>query len=507
MQNLPSDVASAHEIIRAQADALLSKSEEIEKLRYLVSYFKALKFASSSEKLSGQTERLFDEAEFLRQQAEKQADEFTEVKPYRRKRGGRKPFPKTIPREEIIHDISPADKKCVCCGEEMEKIGEEVTEKLEIVPVKMIVHRHVRPKYSCKPCLNNKKSAEFKIASMPPEILPKSIATAGLFAHVLTNKFCDHIPYYRQERIFQRYGIDISAANLSNWQIQFYERYDRLEEFFWQELLTEKIILADETPLQVMREAERKNTQKSWMFAFATGRIRFFQYRETRSAGFLSERFRDFRGVLASDGYKSYDTLCRRLKIQHAACWAHTRRKFMDVIKNSKSESFADQIVEEIRKLYASEAHSREKEHSPEKILENRREHSQHVVDQIFELLKNKQGTIPRDQPLGKAIRYALGQEIKLRLFLENGNVPIDTNAVENAIRPFVIGRKNWMFSGSPRGANSSALIYSLIETAKANEFEPWAYLRYLFEKLPLCQNDAEMRALLPHRVEPTVLG
>jgi transposase len=339
---------------------------------------------------------------------------------------------------------------------------------------------------------------------MPPEILPKSIATAGLFAHVLTNKFCDHIPYYRQEKIFQRYGIDISAANLSNWQIQFYERFDRLEEFFWQDLLAEKVILADETPLQVLREKDRTNTQKSWMFAFATEKIRFFQYRETRSAAFLSERFRDFRGVIASDGYKSYDALCRRLKIQHSACWAHTRRKFIELIKNSPhDDSFAHQIAHAIRKLYAFDARCR-KLSLEEEILECPQESPENIVHRIFELLKKKQLTVPRSQPLGKAIRYALGQETKLRLFLKNGNVPIDTNAVENAIRPFVVGRKNWLFSGSPRGADSSALIYSLIETAKANDLEPWAYLRYLFEKLPLCQSDDEMRALLPHRVNPT---
>jgi len=498
LQNLPANVESAHEIIRAQA-------AENEKLRFLVSYFKNLKFGRKSENLSGQRELLFDEAESIR--AKEPDSEFTQVKTHKRKVGGRKPFPKSIPREEIIHDIDPVDKRCTCCGEDLQKIGEETSEKLDIVPVKIVVHKHIRPKYTCKSCLNAGNPPEFKIAPMPPEILPKSIATAGLFAHVLTNKFCDHLPYYRQEKIFQRYGIEISAANLSNWQIQFYERFDRLEEFFWEDLLQEKIILADETPLQVMREAERKNTQKSWMFAFATEKLRFFQYRETRSAGFLSERFRDFRGVLASDGYKSYDTLCRRIKIQHAACWAHTRRKFMDAIKNSKTESFAHQIIEEIRKLYAVEAISREKEYPPEKILECRWEHSRHIVDRIFELLKNKQGTIPREQPLGKAIRYALGQEIKLRLFLENCNIPIDTNAVENAIRPFVIGRKNWMISGCPRGADSSALIYSLIETAKANDLEPWAYLRYLFEKLPLCQSDDAMRALLPHRVDPTAVG
>jgi len=288
------------------------------------------------------------------------------------------------------------------------------------------VHKHIRPKYTCKGCRNGKKSFDgstaltnhFKIAPMPPEILPKSIATPGLFAHVLTNKFCDHLPYYRQEKIFQRYGIDISRANLSNWQIQFYEQYDRLEEFFWQDLLAEKVILADETPLQVLNEKDRTNTQKSWMFAFATDgsaqtteKIRFFQYRETRSAGFLAERLRSYAGTLASDGYKSYDTLCKDLRLDHSACWAHTRRKFVEVMKLVKGESFAAQIVEEIRKLYAIEARSREKEYPRDKIRETRQEYSVRIVDRIFAALRTKRDQIPERQPLGEAIRYALGQK------------------------------------------------------------------------------------------------
>jgi transposase len=450
---------------------------------------------------------LFNEAEASEPAAAQANAKFTEVKSHKRKVGGRKPFPKEIPREEIVHDIPEAEKICAC-GATREKIGEETTEKLDIIPAKIMVIRHIRPKYCCKKCLSAGQTENaFRIADNPPEILPKSIATAGLFAHVLTNKFCDHLPYHRQEKIFQRHGIDISRANLSNWQIQFYERFDRLEDFFWRDLLQSKVILADETPLQVLQEKDRKNVQKSYMFAFASDKIRFFQYRETRSVQFLAERFREYRGVLATDGFKSYDTLCRDLQIEHASCWAHVRRKFVEIMKLMKADSFAHQIVEDIRKLYAIEARCREKAFQEEFTLQQRQENSRQIVDQIFERLKAKQSEVPESLPLGEAIRYALGQESKLRVFLENSHVPIDTNVVENAIRPFVVGRKNWLFSGSPRGADSSALIYSLIETAKANNLEPWMYLRYLFEKLPLCKSDEEMQALLPHRLAPAVLG
>ena len=496
--------------IQAQAAHLSAKDEEIERLRYLVSYFKSLKFAPQSEKSPGQTERLFDEAEFSDGKKEK----FTEIKTHRRRRGGRNPYPKEIPRKDIPHDIPDAEKICAC-GDTREKIGEEVTEKLDIIPAKITVIRHIRLKYCCKRCLNAKNLTDaFRIADSPPEILPKSMATAGLFAHVLTNKFCDHLPYHRQEKIFQRHGIDISRANLSNWQIQFYERFDRLENLLWADLLASPVILADETPLQVLREKHRRDTQKSYMFVFATGesaqtteKIRLFQYRETRSASFLTDRLRNYAGVLATDGYKSYDAVCRDEQIIHSACWAHARRKFADILKISKRDSFANDIVEQIKKLYAVEALCRENGDPPDKVLTLRQKQSEPVVDAIFAGLKAKQGEVPPSLPLGQAIAYALGQEPKLRIFLSNGAVPIDTNAVENAIRPFVVGRKNWLFSGSSRGADSSALIYSLIETAKANGIEPYFYLRYLFEKLPLCQSQEEMRSLLPHRIDPAVVG
>ena len=471
-------------------------------MRYLVAYYKSLKFSPKSERTPTQEECLFDEAEYLIAAPEKPSNPETRIiKEHGRRVGGRKPFPEQIPREIIRHELKGEDKKCSCCGQELEEMSEEISEKLEIIPAKMIVKRHVRPKYACKSCLSDKKSKEFKMAPLPAEILPKSIATASLFAHTLTNKFCDHLPYYRQEKIFQRFGIDISRANLSNWQIQFYEKYDRLEELFWQDLLQNSVILADETPLQVMREAERPNTRKSWMFVFATQNIRFFQYRQTRSAEFLADRFSNFKGTLATDGFKSYDTLCRNLEIQHSGCWAHTRRKFFEVMKLSTGDSFAKEIVSKIRKLYEIEGKSRERGSPPKILLKERRKFSAVIVDEVFSLLKEKRGMVPASQPLGLAIHYAFAQEAKLKVFLNDANVPIDTNQVENAIRPFVLGRKNWLFSGSPRGADSSALVYSLIETAKVNGLEPWAYLNELFEKLPHCQTTEEMSKLLPHRI------
>jgi transposase len=486
---------------------IATKDAQIENLKYLVSYLKGLKFDRKSEQNHSQIEQLFDEAEAIAAKIADAALQTTQVKTHPRKRGGRKAFPEHIPREILNHIVEKTELSCACCGSEMTKIGEEVNEQIEIVPIRILVQRHVRSKYSCKPCLNAKNNPDFKIAPLPPEILPKSIATAGLFAHVLTNKFCDHIPYYRQEKIFKRHEIDISAANLSNWQIQFYERFDRLEEILWRDILQSPVMLADETPLQVLRESGRRDDQKSWMFAFGTQNIRLFQYRETRSAGFLAQRLKNFEGTLVTDGFKSYDALCGDLKIPHAACWVHTRRKFIEANKHGPPSAFAAEILTLINSLYEIERTCRERNDSPEEHLKFRTTKSAPIIATIFEKLKAKRNEVPPSLPLGVAIQYALGQEEKLKVCLTNALIPLDTNAVENAIRPFVIGRKNWMFSGSPRGADSSALIYSLIETAKANDWEPNAYLKYLFEKLPLCNSEAEMRDLMPYRIAPSVVA
>jgi len=458
---------------------------------------------------------LFDEAEVNSEDSPDPSTKnraVTQVKAHSRKKAGRKPFPKEIPREEFVHDLSDAEKIC-SCGQAMEKCGEEVKEKLDIIPAKLTVERHIRPKYCCKHCLNSAGAENaFRIAENPPEILPKSIATAGLLAHVLTNKFCDHLPYHRQESIFERHGMDISRANMCNWQIQFYEQYDRLEKFFCEDIFQSPVLLADETPLQVMKEPGRSDTQKSYMFAFA-GRyndreIRLFMYRPTRSAGFLSEYVQNYSGILQTDGFKSYDSLSAASNIIHAGCWAHARREFVKHQKHAKRDGqFSGQILQLIQKLYRFESQWGERKTSLPDLKKLREDYSRPVADEIFQLIEQKQSSIPPGTDLGKALTYAVNQKEKLLLFLKFPQLTLDTNIVENAIRPFVIGRKNWMFSGSPRGADSSALIYSLIETAKANGVEPYFYLRYLFEKLPFCQTDDEIRSLLPHRIAPAVVG
>jgi len=509
---LKEDVKKQSEQNKKQSEEIRKQSEENEHLRYLVKYFRDLKFAVKSEKTNNSPQSLlFNEAEVVASgNPDSSKDEEIAVKSHKRKRGGRRAFPKEIPRIEIPHDLSDEEKQCTC-GNVMTVLEREIKEKLDIIPAKIIVYQHIYPKYACLPCLNGKKPGHhFKVAEIHPEILPKSIATAGLFAHILTNKFCDHLPYNRQEGIFARHGIDISKANMCNWQTQFYEQYDRLENFFFDDIFHAPVIIADETTNKVMNEPGRKNTQLSYMFAFAAlfkGRpIRLFHYRETRSAKFLKDHFEGYSGILQTDGFKSYDPLCKVLNIPHAGCWAHLRRKFRDYLNFLPKDTFSGEILKKIKALYQLERDWREEKIDPNRLRQHRQEFSKPIVIEIFNLIEARKNEILPQSDLGKIVSHAIKQKTKLFMFLEFPQLALDTNAVENAIRPFAVGRKNWMISGSPRGAHSSALIYSLIETAKANGLNPYYYLRYLFEKLPLCKNDEEIKQLLPHRIDPKII-
>jgi transposase len=413
---------------------------------------------------------------------------------------------------EVVHDLCEEDKKCAC-GTALTKIGEEVSEKLDIIPAKVQVLKHIRYKYACKNCEGTESEEEggaVKTAPMPPQIIPQGIVTPGLLSFVLTSKFCDALPFYRQEKIFERIGAEISRATMCNWAMLAAERMDRLLELLWENIAKSPHLGVDETTVQVLQEPGRKNTTKSYMWVFRGGTrdhpVIIFRYSPTRSSEVIKKNLKNYKGYLQSDGYTGYDVFGRRDGIIHAGCWAHVRRKFVEAAKITK-EGLAHSVIDLIRKLYKVEEKAREDNLSPEETLLLRQKDSLHVMESIKKVLDREVHHVAPKSPLGKAIRYTLDDWKKLVVYLLNGIVPIDTTLVETAIRPFVVGRKNWLFSGSPRGAEASAAIYSIIETAKANGLEPYAYLRHLFEKLPLAKSDDEIRCLLPNHTDNVELS
>ena len=329
--------------------------------------------------------------------------------------------------------------------------------------------------------------------------------------------------------MFKTLNVEISRQTMANWMVTSAFKLKKLYALLKKELLLCKAIGIDETVLQVIKEPDRSAKDQSFMWhmrgspvyenvdpekppdekgGFIKNKsVCYFEYRTGRSAGFLEDLLKEYRGAVITDGWESYAALQKKIKFIHAGCWAHARRYFYKVYEKDKQEKTAEEFLRLIGKLFRLEKIYKKTFAKSvlfaEKRLKARRRFSRPVVKRIENLLREKRGAYPPKSGMGSAIEYLQNQWAKLVVFLENGHAPLDNNAVENGIRPFVIGRKNWLFSFTPNGAFASALLYSLVETAKANGMNPYDYLLYLFEKFPFAKTESEMQALLPNRVDP----
>ena len=481
---------------------------ELDRLNYKMELFKLRFFGPRSEKLNfqpGQLE-LFNEAEDIASKTQK-TEETEKITYTRRKRGKRKKLDLSrFPSVDIVHDLSE-EERIHSCGQKMKEIGSEKTYKLRVVPKQLLVEKHIRKKYAC-PCQGvdtEGKEGAVRIAPVPPQIIEKSIATPSLLADVIVSKYCDALPFYRQEKILHRYGIEISRETLSRWAMQVSDKLKVLQDMMQSDVLGWDVLAMDETPVQVLSEKDRKNETKSYMWVARGGPpgkpVILYQYHRTRAGEFVHNFLKDWQGTLICDAYGGYDAGSRKLPIRLAGCWAHVRRRFVDLAKASKGEGCAVEAVEYIKQLYKIEKTAREQRLSYEQIRELRQEQSRPVTEEFKKWLDIKAGESPPKSPLGQAVRYPLGIWQKLLVYLEDGRVSIDNNLTENAIRPFVIGKKNWLFSACPDGARASAFLYSIVETAKANGLEPYWYLNYLFEKFPLSKGEDDYKALLPYNL------
>jgi transposase len=429
-------------------------------------------------------------------------------------------LPENLPRIEEVHDIAEKEKVCGC-GSRLSRIGEEVTEELDIVPRQCRVIRHIRPKYACRQCegVESDKGA-VQIAPPPVQLLPKTIATAGLIASVVVDKFADGLPLYRQAARFSREGIEISRGTLSNWMIRVGDLSSPLIDILREDLQAGPLINVDETPVQVLNEPGRANTTKSYMWVFRGGRppdrgggsAVIFDYRPTRSAEkILKEYLTGYEGYVQTDGYIGYEILTE-MSVKHAGCWAHVRRKFVEVVQaiekarkgKERRGSSADEAVLRIRRLYEIEREAKERELTGSDIVKFRCERALPLLQEFRSWLDARVDATPPKGMLGSAMNYTLKLWDRLVVYVNDPHVGLDNNAAENAIRPFAVGRKNWLFAGSPAGAQASAILYSLVETAKANGLEPYRYLRFLFERLPYATAPEDYRKLTPPHMDWT---
>lgn len=498
----------------AKQDVLISESQAlIETLQEQVRLLRAVQFAKSSEQQTKSTKAedqfyLFDEAEHVASNDEPAEATQIKIPSHSRAKRGRKPIPADIPRVEVIHDIPEKEKICPC-GCSLTKIGEEISEKLDIIPQKVQVIRHIRPKYACKGCegtASEGKSPTVKTAPMPPQLIKQGIVTPGLLAYILVNKFCDALPFYRQTNMFDRLGIDISRSTMSNWTMLAAKACAPLQDAMCSRLHQSDIINMDETTVQVLGEQGRKNTSKSYMWVCRGGSsnapVVLFRYSPSRAGEVATQMLGDFKGYLQVDGYAGYNALGERNEITRVGCLAHVRRKFMDVLKagSNKKKGVASRAVALIKDIYKLESAAQKKKLSSEAIQALREEKVTLLFAKLKELCTDAVLRTPPKSLLGIAISYAMKQLPYVENYLEDARLTPDNNTAENAIRPFAVGRKNWLFSGSPSGAHSSAFLYSLVESAKAADLNPYEYLLHVFTKMPTATTPDDFEKLLPVR-------
>ena len=495
---------------QADIDQLSARIDVLEQDRaHLIEENRWLKqqlFGRSSEKrpaaVPANQSWLFNEAEAVASPAEEVAE--IAIPAHRRKVAGRKPIADDLPRVDVIHDLPEAEKICPKDGAALECIGEEESQQIDFMPARVQVLRHVRLKYACPCC-----KSHIRLAAKPAQILPKSQAAPSLLAHIACAKYVDGLPLNRQEKQFDRLGLHLPRATSANWMIKLGETVIPVTNLLNDHLLDGPLIHCDETTLQVLR-SDKAPSSDHFMWVRAGGsperKVLLFNYAPSRGAEVAKRLLLGFKGILLTDGYEAYNGVAQAQSLAHAGCLAHARRYFKDVTKAQPEVSArADAALDFIGKLYEVERALRQRKAPPtvDEWLEARQQKSAPIVLEFKAWLDDLAPKLPPKTLLAKAVHYALGQWPKLSVFLTNPIVPLDNNRCENAIRPFCVGRRNWLFSDTPAGAVASARLYSLVETARANGVEPYAYLTHLFTHLPAAATVDHFEALLPWNVKP----
>jgi transposase len=436
----------------------------------------------------------------------------TDVAGHKRKRG-RKPLDPALPRQVERHELPESERICPHDGATLTAIGVELSEQIEVIPQQVRVIRHERVKYAC-PCCDG----ALRLAPKPAQIIPKGLFTASALAWIITAKYEDGLPLYRQAALLGRFGgTDLSRNTMAASVVRVGQAVQPIINLLRDHLLDAPITFGDETRVQVLKEPGRAAQAQSFMWAQMTDGsgpagtgppIRLFGYSPSRGAGAAQGLYAGIRvgSVLMSDGYEVYNQIAQTHQLVHLGCWAHCRRYFIEAVdalpKSARTpEQPAVQFIELIGQLYAVESHAQDRKMDPQARLRERQRSSVAVLDRIQALLLTHLHAVVPGSLLGKALHYMSAQWPKLSRFVNDGTYPIDNNPCENAIRPFVVGRRNWLFADTVAGANASANLYSLLQTCKVNRIEPYRYLAALFTALPLAKTADDYEVLLPWRI------
>ena len=489
---LQEEVITLQKTVDTQAEEVVELKTHVQLLVEQLNLSKSKRFASQSEKIAKGT---FNEAE--------QQDALPKSKTASGSaKTGRKPLPDTLEREVQQHTLNAP--YCACCDTPLHECGTEVSETLKILPQKVSVIRHERTKYACRLCEKTQIKSRVITAPKPASMIPKSLGSPEAFAAIVTAKYVDALPLYRQVDILNRSGIALSRGTLANWCVQLGAKVNVIVQAMRAHLLSEALICADETTVQVLKEEDRTAQSKSYMWVYRSGEfadkpVVIYDYQPSRAARCAADFLGDYTGYLLSDGYAAYNCLDA---VTQAGCMAHARRKFTDAQKAqpTKKAGKVEKALNYIGQLYGIEREARDlSAHDRQKLREQK---SKPILDAFHQWLVKANMTALPKSAIGKALQYTLNQWPKLITYLEDGAISIDNNVTERDIRPFTTGWKNWLFSTSAGGARASANLYSLVMTCRANDINPYYYFRHLFTELPKRKPEDNLADLMPWNVD-----
>ena len=502
LDNLPSDTAMLHRLVRDMAAVVDHRDGEIERLRLIIRQLQRAQFGRRSERLDPDQFELGleDLATDLAAAETNQHDPVLAQALNAGAQARRGPLPEHLEREDILLDV--ARETCACCGGALHSIGESVSEMLDWVPARVRVLRIRRPKYACRRC------GTVSQAAAPERPIAGGLATPALLAQVLVSKYCDHTPLYRQSQIFARHGVELERSTLAGWVGGACWWLDALHNLLCKDVFASDHLFADDTPVPVLDPGRgRTKTGRLWVYARdqrdwsgPAPPAAVYLFAPDRKAERPASHLGKFKGVLHVDGYAGFERLAANGNVVLAACWAHARRKFYEV-QEATGSPVAAEALRRIGELYAVEEKIRGQ--SPGHRLAIRRARSKPVVDSMNAWLEAQLLRLPSNSTLAEAIRYALARWSGLTRFLHDGRVELDTNPVERAIRPVALGRKNHLFAGSDGGGARWAILCSLIETCKMNGVEPYAYLQDVLARMVDGHPINRLDELLPWRWHP----
>jgi len=489
---------SARDAQLARRDEELKRKQlKIDQLTHEIATLNRWRYAKRSEQLDAVQRSLLDESIDADIEAISLEIEALQEKPpsVPKAQPRRVALPAQFPRREIRHE--PEDTQC-SCGCSLERIGEDISEKLDYSPGVFHVERHIRGKWVCRSC------ERLIQAPVAPHIIDKGIPTVGLLAQVLIAKYLDHAPLYRQEQIFRRAGLALPRSTLAQWVGACGLGLQPLAEALKASLLTRAVLHADETPVPMLKPGLGR-THRAYLWSYSSSEYDelpavVYDFADSRSGQHAREFLGKWSGKLVCDDYSGYKALFERGVIE-VGCMAHARRKFHDLFANHRSE-IAEEALRYFAALYEIERLAREQKLDSEGRRQLRRQRSKPIAETLRQWLTRQRGQVPDGSATAKAIEYSLGRWAALILYLEDGDLPIDNNHLENRIRPVALGRSNWLFAGSLRAGQRAANVMSLIQSAKLNGHDPYIYLKDVLERLPT-QPASQLEKLLPHRWEP----